>query len=528
MTSFTLYLLESAACLALFYVGFRLFLRKETYFKLNRVYLVSSLLISLILPTFRVTSPIFFARATAPLSFLPSSAAPVKTWGLGETLLLLYVLGAGVFLARFVFHMIKLYFVVKKYKTTRLNGVRIVSVDKDFSPFSFLNYIFINDRKTSEHNMRRIIAHENIHIKQYHTFDILLIELITVLQWFNPFVWPYKKSLQETHEFLADYGVIAQGFSTAKYQLLMFEQHVGVKLFEFANNFKQSQIKRRITMMSKIKSRSTAKLKLLLIVPMAMLLLLAFAEPKPAGTQVAEAPGADMFGIKVTGKTALSADPNSDQSKEEEMKKKMEQIKVELEKLKEEEIILRKKMEATEDPKKRAELKAHLKDVLTKEKVLAEALENGELPPPPKAPTPPSPPLPPEEMKKLEQEYKILSEKEEVLKTKLDKVTDPKVISELKATLVEVLKKQEKIKVYLADLNGSNGNGIDLKLQELKKEYVMLGKKAEDLKKQIKNTDDPDVKAKCKQILTEILKKQEQIKEKAEVLKAGKKGDKIK
>ena len=239
MTSFSVYLLESAVCLALFYVGFRLFLRRETYFKLNRVYLVCSLFISLVLPAFKITSPIVTARSSVSMSLLPSSAAPVQTWGLGETFLLLYTIGVGIFLARFIFHMIKLYFVVKKYRITRINGIRIVSVDKDFSPFSFLNYIFINDKILSEHNMRRIIAHEIIHIKQNHTFDILLIELITVLQWFNPFVWPYKKSLQETHEFLADNGVIAQGFSTAKYQLLMFEQHVGVKLFEFANNFKQ-------------------------------------------------------------------------------------------------------------------------------------------------------------------------------------------------------------------------------------------------------------------------------------------------
>jgi len=331
MTSFSLYLLESAACLALFYVGFRLFLRKETYFNLNRVYLVCSLIFSLILPVFKITSPIFTARVPVPMSLIPSSAAPAITWGLGEILLFLYAIGVGVFLTRFIFHMIKLYFVVKKYRTTRLNGVKIVSVDKDFSPFSFLNFIFINDEKTSEYNMRRIIAHEIIHIKQYHTFDILLIEIITVLQWFNPFVWPYKKSLQETHEFLADYGVIAQGFSTAKYQLLMFEQNVGVKLFEFANNFKQSQIKRRITMMSKIKSRGAAKLKLLLIVPLATLLLLAFAEPKPADTKVAD-------------KATLSADQDTDKKKEEEMKKKkMEQVKVLLEDLKKEEMILREK-----------------------------------------------------------------------------------------------------------------------------------------------------------------------------------------
>jgi len=519
MTSFSLYLLESAACLALFYMGFRLFLRRETYFKLNRFYLVCSLITSLILPAFKITSPIFTARASAPMSLIPPSAAPIKTWGLGETLLLLYAVGAGVFLTRFIFHIIKLYFVVKKYRTTRLNGVKIVSVDKDFSPFSFLNYIFINDKKTSEHNMRRIIAHEEIHIKQYHTFDILLIELITVLQWFNPFVWPYKKSLQETHEFLADYGVIAQGFSTAKYQLLMFEQQVGVKLLEFTNNFKQSQIKRRITMMSKIKSRGAAKLKLLLIVPMATLLMLVFAEPKSADPQVAESLSADMLGIKVTGKTALSANQEADKKNEEEMKKQMKKVKARLEALKKEERLIREKMDATEDPKKKAEIKSNLKDVLTMQKVMAEALEKGVLPPP-------TAPLPPSEKKKLKEEYMHLSKKEEVIRAELDKIKDPKEKSELKSALVEVMNKKDKIKAYLAKSN--EPSGVDFKIDDLKKEYIMLEKKAEELRKKLKSTDDPDVKAKCKQMLSNIQKKQQLIKEKAKALKAGKEGKTIK
>ena len=432
------------------------------------------------------------------------------------------------FLARFIFHMVRLNLIVRRYRTTRINGIKIVSVDRDFSPFSFLNFIFINDKKISKHNMRRIIAHENIHIKQYHTFDILLIELITVLQWFNPFVWPYKKSLQETHEFLADYGVIAQGFNTAKYQLLMFEQHVGVKLFEFANNFKQSQIKRRITMMSKIKSRGAAKLKLLLIVPLAMFLLLAFADPKPADTRVAN-------------KATISLDQDTTQNNEEMKKQQMEKVKVQLENLKKEEMILREKMDATEDPKLKAEIKAHLKDVLTKEKVLADSLANGVLPPPPfppppspppKAPLPPAaskaltPPLPPASKMKLKQEYQLLSEKEEALRAKMDVVTDAKAKDELKAALVEVMKKQEKIEAYLVDSNGSNG--VDLKIEELKKEFTLLEAKAEDLRKQFKGTDDPDEKAKCKQMLSDIEKKQQLIKEKVEAMKAGKEGKIIK
>ena len=123
----------------------------------------------------------------------------------------------------------------------------------------------------------------------------------------------------------------------------------------------------------------------------------------------------------------------------------------------------------------------------------------------------------------------MLSEKEEILRAKLDKVTDPKEKSELKATLAEVLQKQDKIEAYLAESNGSDGpNGVDLKIDELKKEYTLLEAKAEELRIQLNNTDDPDVKAKCKQLLSNIQMKQELIKVKAEAMKAGEKGKKIK
>ena len=204
-----------------------------------------------------------------------------------------------------------------------------------------------------------------------------------------------------------------------------------------------------------------------------------------------------------------------------------------LEDLKKEEMILREKLDATEDPKKRAEIKAHLKDVLTKEEVWTEVLASGVLPPPPKAKNPPSPPKspsppppPPKNEKKLKQEYKILSDKEEALRAWLDKSTDPKEISELKAFLVKVLQQQEKIETLLAESNGSNE--VDLKIDDLKKQYNMLEEKAEDLKKQIKSTDDPDVKAKCKQMLSGIQEKQRKIKEIAESLKNAQEGKTIK
>ncbi len=490
------FVLESSACLMLFYLGYLLFLRKETYFRLNRFYLVLSIVFSFIIPALKITSPVVTKKAVIGPPLSPMSIPAANTWGLEETLLLIYVLGAGLFLARFIFHMVKLFFVIKKHSVQRVNGMKIVSVDKEFSPFSFLNYIFINSHKTPENNMRRIIAHESIHIKQHHTLDILIVELVTIVQWFNPFVWPYKKSLQETHEYLADCGVIAQGFNPAKYQLLMFEQHVGLKLFEFANNFKQSQIKRRITMMSKIRSGSAAKLKLLLVLPLASLLVIAFAEPRIADPQADDTLGGGSAGIKATDPGVVNT------SQEEEVKeKKKEEAEKELKMLYEKEKALRKEITGTEDPDKKEELNSALKEIQEKQKIMEQYLKSDT---------------------KLKEEYTLLSEKADDIKSKLANVKDAEEKNELKAALEEVLVRQEKIKAKAAEADVSSESTLD----KLKKEYILLSEKEAKIKEKLAHTEDPEIKAQLKADLNEVREKMQMIKAKAAKLE--KEGDKIK
>ncbi len=445
MNSLIQYILETGICLALFYFGYWIFLKKETYFNLNRIYLVFSVIFSFIIPTLNIPSPFIISQGIeTTFRMTKTTAFPGNSWGMAEILLLIYTAGVVFFLLRFTVHLIKLLIVVKKFGIKNYEGTHIVSIDKDFSPFSFLNIIFINDKKMTENDLRRIIAHEKIHIKQYHSFDILLMELVTIFQWFNPFVWPYKKSLQETHEYLADYGVIAQGFSKAKYQLLMFEQHVGMKLFEFANNFKQSLIKRRLTMMTKNKSKSVARLKFLFVLPLASLLVLAFADPKPAESpplQIDETSNAEMYSLDTTSESIQT----SDKKKEENLKKKMEklkklaQIKDEFKKLSEKEKAIRKELDVVKDPSKKKELKTYLKKVLEKKAQMKEVLEeNGALE---KA-----------SENNLKKELTVLMEKEEAIRKKLEKVKDPKKKAELKKLLTDVLEKQQYIKFKVEEM----------------------------------------------------------------------------
>jgi spore coat protein CotF len=490
MSHFLRYIIEASACLALFYVVYWLFLKKETYFQLNRIYLVSALLAAFIIPGLNVASPFFIASAPPEVaSFSSGPAVPAPSVGLADIIVGSYLAGVVLFFVRFVFHLVKLHTVVKRCGIWKSHNVRIVSVDREFAPFSFLNIIFLNSRSIGDADLERILAHERVHIQQGHSLDVLLMELVIILQWFNPFVWPYKKSLQETHEYLADSGVIAQGFSTAAYELLVFEQHVGVQLFEFANNFKQSQIKRRLTMMSKIKSRNAAKLKLLFVLPLAALLVLAFANPKPAkSSEYATTP---FMQEKVGQEWQVSQE-------------KVAQAKEELKMLKNKEEKIRQMLATTEDPEKKKELKKSLETVLAKEEEMKVFLKNAASAPPP------SP-----NGDELKAEYKALSSKEAKIKEELAKTENPEKKAELKALLQKVTAKKADIQAMME----GNGSASGPTIEELKKEYVLLDRKGEQVRAELAKTTDPQQKAKLEDTLKKITQRQEMIKVKAQEMK---------
>jgi len=492
MSDLLRYALESGVCLAFFYAVYWLFLKNETYFFLNRFYLVSGLLVSFVIPGLKITSPFVSARVSSvPVSFAQMPAVPIRPFGWADLLLVVYLAGVVLFLIRFVFDLVKLRSVVRRCGWRNYQDCKIVSVDREFAPFSFLNIVFLNEGAVSPDDLERILAHERVHIQQGHSLDVLLMELVITLQWFNPFVWPYKKSLQETHEYLADGGVIAQGFSAARYKLLVFEQHVGAQLFEFANNFKQSQIKRRLTMMSKIKSRNAARLKLLVVLPLASFLVLAFAEPRPASSIGQPA-------VPILQETA-------GQGQEEQVKKeKLAQAEDELQLLKEKEMILREKLKATVDQEVQKELKMKLEAVLHKQQEIQTMLGYGGG----------APGLPDENS--LKAESKKLEQAELKIRDVLAKTDDPEKKAELKKELEQVLQKQAQVKTMLAAGSGS----VEPSIEELKKEFAMLDQKAADVRAKLEKTQDAEQKAELENLLKKIAAKQEMLKTQAMKIKA--------
>ena len=404
MNSFLLYLVESGICLGLLYLIYRIFLSNETFFRTNRLYLLLAIPLSFIIPLVNIPSPFLTASNVEP-GYVSSPLSGTVTNSLGWTDLIwiAYLLGVVFFLARFGYKIAQLSALIKRHGHQKCGKLKLVFIEEDTAPFSFFNYFFLNKSNISQHDLLRIIDHELVHINQHHSIDLIIIELLAIVEWFNPFVRPYKKSLKETHEYLADNQVIAQGCSRAKYQLLIFEQHVGMNLFEFVNNFNHSLIKRRITMMTKGKSKSWAKSKFLLLVPVICLLVLAFADPRPAtSTDRSFAP------VKTTDQTTTN------ETKQKEKQKKLTEL---MQKEKE----LKELYAKTEDPEKKKIIKNKLAEI-------QQAKENGEW---------------------AENGPKIISEKEyeettKKIKTLLANTDDPKKQKELKAKLQDLQEMKSK------------------------------------------------------------------------------------
>ncbi len=284
MNDFLIYLMQSAFCLAALYLIYWLFLRKDTFFRANRFYLISSLFLSFTLPLFKV--PVFYSDPevtyvvileTVNITAENISSGIMNNWTIYQTLLIIYLTGVVLFLIRFIFQLFQLFWIINKYGVVEENGLKIVKLEKNFSSFSYFNYVFLSESITSDKNRNEIIKHEMAHIQQHHSLDLIILELFIVFQWFNPVIWLYKFSLKGIHEFLADDKLLSSGTNKLFYQTLLLNQLVGIQINDLTNNFNQSLIKQRFIMMTKIKSKGKAKWKYLLPVPITVLLIAFFA-----------------------------------------------------------------------------------------------------------------------------------------------------------------------------------------------------------------------------------------------------------
>lgn len=283
MNEFLMYLMKSSICLAALYTIYWFFLKKDTFFMANRIYLISSIILSFVLPLFKI--PIIIAdpdityvaiMETITITAQKVESGIINNLSIYQKLFIVYLTGAAIFSLRFIIQIVQLFLLIRKFGVTNIDGLKVVKLDRKYSPFSYFNYIFLNEENLKDRNLQEIIDHEKIHIEQNHSIDLVLLEALTIIQWFNPFIWLYKTSIKGIHEYLADEGLLAKGTNKLNYQNLLLNQTVGLQINDLTNNFNQSLIKKRFVMMTKKQSNRSAGLKLLLIIPVTALLVMCF------------------------------------------------------------------------------------------------------------------------------------------------------------------------------------------------------------------------------------------------------------
>ena len=302
MGTFLVYILKSAACLAVFYLFYKLLMSRDTFHRFNRFALLGLLVLSSLLPLVEasVNSPAAVQETMLTLEQLllladiqpegesMAAATPSATVLWLRAALLVYLTGIVFFIVRNLCSLARLGRLIRQGKREALDSylpdrkeknVRLVVHDHDIAPFSWMHWIVIA-RKDLEENGREILIHELAHIRNRHSWDLLLADLCIFVQWFNPAAWLLKQELQNIHEYEADETVLREGVNARNYQMLLIKKAVGTRLYSMANNFNHSSLKKRITMMLKEKSNPWARAKYLYILPLAALAVTAFARPE--------------------------------------------------------------------------------------------------------------------------------------------------------------------------------------------------------------------------------------------------------
>lgn len=284
-----LYVIKAAITLALLYSCFFLFLSKETFHRFNRCMLVGIMLVSLFMPMFHFTTEHpttlneevyqmqnYIEHDTAPIIVTAQQAQGI-TWI--QALTWIYMAGVVLMLILTLVQATSLIrFMSSGVRHTDSQGNTVILHNNDVPPFSIFRYIVMSV-KDYESSRQYILTHEQEHIRLGHTYDLLLLQGMKTLMWFNPFIWFLSRDLKAVHEYEADQAVINQGIDAKSYQQLLVMKVVGNRLQPFTNNLNHGSLKKRIIMMYQKPSNRWLMLKALCAIPVAALTINTFATP---------------------------------------------------------------------------------------------------------------------------------------------------------------------------------------------------------------------------------------------------------
>jgi bla regulator protein blaR1 len=284
-----LYLIKLSISLSIVYLFYQLFLRRLTFYNWNRWYLLIYSLVCFVIPFINVFTIIVerpALRESAFINYIPaitqmSSAADAGAATQASGINWLQV-GVIVIVGGMLFMIVRLlvqYYSLYKMRSKAVllydENVKLYHINEPVMPFSFGRGIYVNQHQHSEDELKDIIRHEFIHVKQRHSLDILWSELLCILNWYNPFAWLLRHDIRQNLEFIADQQVLQTGLDRKQYQYLLLKV-IGVNSFSIATNFNFSSLKRRIAMMNKTQSARVHLTRFLFLLPLLVVVLLAF------------------------------------------------------------------------------------------------------------------------------------------------------------------------------------------------------------------------------------------------------------
>ena len=309
------YIIKSALVLALLYICIMPLLEKETFHRLNRIIILGCLILSFIVPFIHFTSGtnptvnMLRQAVQLPEIMIDGNGSEQSIWNLADIMICIYIIGVVAIFTMTVVQTASLILRLRKCEQIADNrGNTIVLTDYAISPFCFFHYIVMN-RDDYANNRGFILTHEQEHIRLRHYIDLIILQVATIIQWFNPFVWLIGKNLKAIHEFEVDEAVLNKGIDATQYQQFLVIKAVGNRLQPFANNLNKESLKRRIIMMNQKKSNRWMMLKALFVIPVATLAVSVFANTSDMSSMA-----------KAANTTANSISTNNMQTKQSDIK----------------------------------------------------------------------------------------------------------------------------------------------------------------------------------------------------------------
>ncbi|RCR70164.1 M56 family metallopeptidase [Larkinella punicea] len=273
------YLLQANTALLLFFLAYSLVLRRLTFYGLNRLFLLFGMVFSVVYPLIDFAelarrNETLFRPIQRTIDWQIWEAIPQQTDGGSSWIWLVAVFwfGVGIMTVRLAVQLLSLYRIHRCSQPATYKGFRFRAVSENFNPFSFGQTIYLNPSRHSAEELGPILQHERVHVREWHTLDVLLAELGTVFFWFNPASWFLKRAIKENLEFGVDRQMLRSGLDAKNYQYMLVR--IGGLRVSLATNFTELTIKKRIGMMNRKPSsrRLMASYSLLLMILITLIL----------------------------------------------------------------------------------------------------------------------------------------------------------------------------------------------------------------------------------------------------------------